>query len=166
MRTINYLVIHCSDSPCGDRAAVDQWHKARGWSGIGYHYVIGNGRPRANIAYGPALDGKVEIGRPAAEVGAHVHGHNRDSLGVCLIGGKTVDGRPAFDDWVTPAQKAALFRLLDELIIAHPRAVIRGHNEFPGVAKTCPNLDMDALREEYVMHRKESNGPHPLTPST
>ena len=34
-----------------DAKIIDKWHKERGWSGIGYHYVI-------------KRDGQIELGRP------------------------------------------------------------------------------------------------------
>ena len=47
------IVIHCSDTPNGrpnTAADIHQWHLARGWSGVGYHYGI-------------CVDGKVGVGR-------------------------------------------------------------------------------------------------------
>ncbi|WP_222937554.1 peptidoglycan recognition protein family protein [Spartinivicinus ruber] len=49
------------------------WHVQRNWSGIGYHKVI-------------QRDGAIENGCPEFWPGAHVRGHNRNRLGVCLIG--------------------------------------------------------------------------------
>ena len=43
MRQITEIIVHCSATREGqdiDAATIDEWHKARGWSGIGYHYVI------------------------------------------------------------------------------------------------------------------------------
>jgi N-acetylmuramoyl-L-alanine amidase len=62
MRKINWLVIHTAATrPSMDIGAkeIRRWHKAKGWSDIGYHYVI-------------RRDGRVEKGRPDARVGAHV----------------------------------------------------------------------------------------------
>src|SRR5665647_1150514 len=67
------IVVHHSASPDVPAAEIHRWHLAQGWSGIGYHYVI-----RAS--------GAVELGRPAAAVGAHTQGCNEDSLGICLTG--------------------------------------------------------------------------------
>ena len=77
MRDVNKIIIHCSATQEGKEisaATIDEWHKARGWRGIGYHYVIG-------------LDGMIEYGRPITETGAHVKGHNKGSIGICYIGG-------------------------------------------------------------------------------
>ncbi len=43
MRTINLFVIHCADTYATMDIGVkeiDGWHRKRGWSGIGYHFVI------------------------------------------------------------------------------------------------------------------------------
>lgn len=118
MRTIDYLVVHCSATVEGkdfDAADINNWHLQRGWSGIGYHYVI-------------KLDGTVEKGRPDAKIGAHVKGYNKKSIGICYIGGLGENKAPK--DTRTPAQKAALEKLLIELKTTHPKAEIRGHRDF------------------------------------
>lgn len=137
MRAIKKIIVHCSASKFGDSAAIDRWHKERGWQGIGYHYVILNGERIARAHYNGAEDGELEAGRDEGTVGAHCLGHNADSLGICLIGDKIF----------TPAQ----LRTLGELIIAlmkkyvlSPKDVY-GHYEFEPY-KTCPNLNMNAVR--------------------
>lgn len=112
------------------RAEVDRWHKARGFSCIGYHYLIG-------------LDGKVEVGRPEERVGAHCVGHNTTSIGVCYVGGLARDGKTT-KDTRTDAQRAALLTLLSDLRRRYPAARIHGHNEF--AAKACPCFN---AKKEY-----------------
>jgi len=93
MNSIQYLVVHCADTPDDrdiDAAEIHRWHtEERKWSGIGYHAVI-------------KRDGTIENGRPIYWAGAHAKGHNSHSLGVCLI------GRISF----TPAQYTSLSGLL------------------------------------------------------
>lgn len=130
MRTINHIVVHCSATKEGKdfRAHdIDRWHKDRGWSGIGYHFVV-------------RLDGEVEKGRPVERIGAHVSGHNRDSIGVVYIGGVDRNGKPK--DTRTPQQKLALRALIEGLQGRYPEADVRGHRDFPGVAKACPSFDV------------------------
>jgi hypothetical protein len=50
VRKIDTIVIHQSDSAFGNAAVIDKWHRERGWSGIGYHWVILNGRIDAGAA--------------------------------------------------------------------------------------------------------------------
>lgn len=125
-RSTDYLVLHCSATPPKLDIGVNeirQWHKAKGWNDIGYHYVI-------------RRDGKVEPGRPENQVGSHVKGHNANSMGVCLVGG--TDARQKPQDNFTAQQWASLQTLLMRLTGRYPRAVILGHRDFPGVAKACP----------------------------
>ncbi len=130
MRDIEGLVVHCSATPAGKpyRAAdIDKWHRGQGWSGIGYHFVI-------------PLDGSIEPGRALEEVGAHVQGHNAKTIGICYVGGTDAAGKAK--DTLNPAQARALRLLLDGLRARWPRAVIRGHRDYPNVKKDCPSFDV------------------------
>ena len=72
MREVNKIIIHCSATVEGvnvSTATIKSWHvKGRGWSDIGYHYVI-------------QLDGTIDYGRPISRQGAHTKNHNSDSIG-------------------------------------------------------------------------------------
>lgn len=132
MRPINTLIVHCADTPpnmdCGAKE-IDSWHKERGWTGIGYHYVI-------------RRDGSIEYGREVSVPGAHVRGHNTDSIGVCLIGGK---GGFNF----TPLQMSALSTLMVTLKNVYPDAQVKGHRDLdPG--KDCPTFDAAAVIDPAV----------------
>ena len=129
MRKITKIIIHCAATPEGcnvTRATIDKWHRNRGFNGIGYHYLIG-------------LDGKIEVGRPESEVGAHTTGHNTESIGICYVGGVAKDGKTP-KDTRTEAQKAALLDLLKKLRTKYPQATIHGHKEF--AQKACPSFDV------------------------
>lgn len=133
MRTINYLIIHCSATPEGVDYTIDdisRWHRSRGFSSCGYHYVI-------------YRDGTVVSGRPLSSKGAHCVGHNHDSIGICYIGGLSSDCKTP-KDTRTPAQKSALLNLLIKLRKEFPFAVAVGHREFAN--KACPCFD---VRHEY-----------------
>ena len=120
---INYLVVHCSDSPQGrgDGAeTIHRWHKERRWSGIGYHFVI-------------TENGGIENGRPTYWKGAHVSGHNHESLGVCLIG----------EGEYTEEQYNSLRGLLRGLSRQFPNAVVVGHRDLDD-RKECPMFDVEA----------------------
>jgi len=128
-RRVDKLIIHCAATkPSMDIGVkeITEWHKARGWSTIGYHYVI-------------RRDGTVETGRDINEVGAHVAGHNTGSTGICLVGGIDEAGKPKAnftqDQWSQLAGIARAFKA------EYPKATIHGHNEFdPG--KACPSFDV------------------------
>nr|DAX69131.1 MAG TPA: endodeoxyribonuclease I [Caudoviricetes sp.] len=126
-RQIKYLVVHCSATPEGRNHTakdIDAWHRQRGFDGIGYNYVI-------------RLDGTVEEGRDVNKIPSHVKGYNKESIGICYIGGidkNTLQPK----DTRTPTQKEALKKLLVELKKLYPQAEILGHRDFPNVAKACP----------------------------
>lgn len=126
MKQINEIIIHCADSKDSMDIGVKeitQWHKARGFNDIGYHYVI-------------RKDGTMEKGRRDDVQGAHCRGHNQNSLGICWVGGfGGVDDR-------TEEQKIVMNFLIARLQIEHPEATVHGHNEFS--TKTCPNFDVSS----------------------
>lgn len=126
-REITKIVVHCSDSPRGrgdDAATIHRWHRERKWSGVGYHWIIGD-------------DGKLEAGRPWYWQGSHVRGHNHDSIGICLIGVDEFSGE----------QIHTLRELVDVLRKQWPDANVLGHCDLdPG--KTCPNFDVRELLGE------------------
>ncbi len=132
MRVITMIVIHCSavrpEQKSGVRE-IDQWHRERGWTGIGYHYVV-------------RRDGKVEMGRPIEKIGAHCKDHNRHSIGVCYEGGLDSYGRAA--DTRTPKQKVALRLLVEQLKHCFPKAVVVGHRDLDPL-KACPCFDVSEL---------------------
>lgn len=133
MRDIKEIIIHCSATP-EDRnytvEEIDRWHKNRGWKGIGYHYVI-------------YLDGSIHKGRDIEKVGAHCTNHNKNSIGVCYIGGCDKDMKPK--DTRTQEQKDALIEILTRLKKRYPDANIYGHRDFAN--KACPSFD---ATEEYA----------------
>ena len=126
-RIINYIVVHCSATPEGRAHTakdIDQWHKQRGFAEIGYNYVI-------------LLDGTIQEGRDIDKIPAHVENFNKNSIGVCYIGGIDKNTlKPK--DTRTEAQKKALLTLLRELKKMYPNAEILGHRDFPKVNQACP----------------------------
>lgn len=133
-RTITEIIVHCSATAEGKDFTVDnirQWHKAQGWSDIGYHWVI-------------YRDGSINKGRDESIIGAHCTGLNSKSIGICYIGGCASDGKTP-KDTRTEAQKKALIKLLKELKTKYPKAIIYGHNNFTSL-KACPSFN---AKEEY-----------------
>ena len=127
-RNIKELIVHCSATPEGKDFTVSQireWHLQRGFSDIGYHYVI-------------YRDGSIHIGRDESVIGAHCTGHNTNSIGVCYIGGVATDGKTPKDTRTTE-QKQSLVKLLKELKTKYPQASIHGHRDFS--SKACPSFD-------------------------
>ena len=135
-REITKIILHCADTPEGrevSTAEIRRWHtEERGWSDIGYHWVV-------------ELDGSIHAGRPEERSGAHCKGHNRDSIGVCYVGGSNSDGDPK--DTRTPEQKSALASLLSEILDRYPEAKVYGHRDFS--EKACPSFDAKAEYADF-----------------
>lgn len=153
-KPFNKITIHCSATkPSHDTTAADvrQMHLNRGWRDIGYHWFI-------------RRDGTIEAGRSETETGAHVYGHNRLNLGVCMAGGiAESDGTP--EDNFTDAQWDSLTWLVDEKRSEYGIKLedVKGHRDYSpdlngdGVIsphefmKACPCFDVKswlAQREE------------------
>lgn len=132
-RKITEIIVHCTATQEGKNYTVSditRWHKQRGFSTIGYHYVI-------------YLDGTIHLGRDVNISGAHCENHNSHSIGVCYVGGLASDGKTP-KDTRTQAQKTALVALLRGLRRIYPMARIYGHRDFS--SKACPSFD---AKREY-----------------
>ena len=99
MNNIDSIIIHCSATKAGQdfkAKDIDRMHRARGFSQIGYHFVVD-------------LDGTIEEGRSLQIEGAHCNtkgssdlSYNKHSIGICYIGGLDMSGQAA--DTRTDAQ--------------------------------------------------------------
>jgi len=136
MRAIHKIIIHCTATREGDDISVDtirRWHLARGWSDIGYHYVID-------------LKGNINAGRPIELIGAHTRGFNKGSIGIAYVGGVEADGKTP-KDTRTKAQKDAIIRLVKKLKGCYPDVTIHGHNEFSN--KACPSYNVQNEKDLF-----------------
>lgn len=129
----SFITVHCSATPSEQDvhvADIRRWHKKRGWRDVGYHFVI-----RRN--------GDVELGRPLSQTGAHVKGHNKGNIGVCMVGGCNSELQP--EDNFTLAQRKALFGLVaalqEQFLISDEN--VKGHKDW-GVNKACPVVRLRA----------------------
>ena len=154
-RVWNTIFIHHSATEAGSVRSIDADHRSRRdaagnpWRGIGYHFVIGNGRGMPD-------------GRPEATFrwrqqtsGAHagVRTHNEHGVGVCLIG--NFESEPP-----TPAQLATLKALIASLRTTPglSEAPVRPHR---AVRKTaCPGR----LFPEELLTGVPTNPEHGVPP--
>ena len=128
-RSITLIILHCSATraeQCYTFQACRRDHLQRGFREIGYHYYI-------------TRDGQVHEGRPLWQQGAHCHGHNRHSIGICYEGGLDSNGKAC--DTRTTAQCYSLRQLLIQLRSQYPAAIILGHRDL------SPDLDGDGQVE-------------------
>lgn len=134
-RNIEKVIVHhsASGSAVTTVEKIDRWHKDRGWSGIGYHYVI-------------YPDGSVNKGRHINKTGAHCRGHNTGSIGICVAGNFEIEP-------VTDTQKAGLFDLIEELLEKYELSWfdVYGHRELGN--SLCPG---EALFKELVLERDKN----------
>lgn len=139
------IVLHCSaGNGCGNAALFTKIHvKDNGWSNIGYHYVILNGR-LSEKCFNPGYDGQIETGRPLdsdnmlepEEWGAHVKGMNRESIGICMVG---KSGQ------FTQAQKDSLIGLLSELRLQFGEIEITQHSDHDLIKSYCAGLSSEEM---------------------
>lgn len=136
MRSISLIVVHCSATDIQhDIHDIDDWHKKRGFKRsqmpknaynqtdlhIGYHFFIDK-------------LGRIFKGRNEEEVGAHVAGHNANSLGICF------EGNDLFNDAQFRSGQFLIASLLMkyDLEICH----VLPHNALDKV-KSCPRFDIN-----------------------
>lgn len=138
MRTIKYIIIHCSAGRQTNTAQdVINYHcRSLGWKTPGYHYIID---AQGNITNAVAED-KISNGVKASIIDADGVKVNATAINVCYIGGVDVTKQnlPPIDNR-TAAQKLALINLLKTLRRRYPSVKIRGHRDFQN--KACPCFD-------------------------
>jgi N-acetyl-anhydromuramyl-L-alanine amidase AmpD len=78
--------------------------------------------------------------------GAHVRGHNHNSIGICLVGGVDANQKP--DNNFTQEQFDSLEDVLMKLVSTYDIHTVMGHRDFPGVSKACPSFDVTAWLSE------------------
>lgn len=126
---VRFLTIHCAATPEGRDVSADEiakWDIAK-FGQESYHQIV-------------TLDGAAHRRLADTVKGAHVGGANTGNIGICYVGG--VDRAMKAKDTRTASQKATLARLVNEYRAQYPGIVVRGHNEWPGVAKACPSYDV------------------------
>lgn len=137
MRPLTGIIVHCTatrptwmegKSTSAKVAEVRRWHvKDRGWSDIGYHFLIDR-------------DGTVAKGRPIEQVGAHTKDNNTGTVGISLFGGWDSASTDKFLENYTLGQEEALIRLIADLRQKYGTLTLAGHNNF--ASKACPGFNV------------------------
>lgn len=129
------IVIHHSKSHDVPSTTIHQWHLQRGWSGIGYHYVI-------------RTSGTIERGRPENVIGAHAKGVNGRSIGICLTG-NFMEHKP------TEVQMKSLVELIRDIWGRYGKLKVVGHKDvYP---TSCPGK-LFPWKQLHSMLEAESKG--------
>lgn len=115
-----------------------------GLMSTGYHFIL-------------ERDGAVVSCRDRHLIGSHTPGHNMDSIGICLVGGREELAGPGVDNFTEP-QRRHLLGLCHELRLQFPGLILQGHTEVQRYRRRdhppCPPLDMDLLREDLDLYSK------------
>lgn len=151
MRSIKYIVFHCTAGPQSQRISnIVAFWKKKGWTRPGYHHLID-------------LDGTINNLQPIESPSNGVAGYNAHSIHISFIGGVDSTGR-AFDNR-TDAQKASQKLLAERYKAQFPDATILGHRDFspdknrdgiiqPGEwMKSCPCFSVKEWLKEIDLVR-------------
>lgn len=131
MRKVSKVILHCSasDSPYYTFDVIKQDHiKNRKFDDIGYHY-------------GVDYRGHLHILRPIGVVGAHAAGHNKESIGVCLLGNQRFETEQYLSLSKLLYNLMEIFDLALDDIIPHTRV---------NPDKSCPNFDVVWFKRIYM----------------
>lgn len=137
-REIRKIILHCTATPEGRDVSIDdirKMHHERGWSDIGYHYIID-------------INGNLRFGRNIDIVGAHCVGHNTYSIGIAYVGGVLADGVTP-KDTRTEKQKETMRDLIENLLAMYSLSIenVHCHNEF--ASKACPSFSIEDYKKEW-----------------
>ena len=127
--TFKYITVHCSatqNTPSINTDVIRKWHLNRGFRNVGYHFII----PTEHL---------VEQGRSLYVQGAHVRGHNKYNIGICLVGGVDKDGNSEMN--FNKYQLNYLRNLIEALKDTYdiPDENIKGHRDW------SPDINLDGV---------------------
>lgn len=131
----NKIIIHHSARKEWSPEGINEYHKSKGWKGIGYNFYI-------------RKDGTIYTGRPENAEGAHTRGENSSSIGICLEGNFE-------DEEVTEKQIDSLLNLAVYISLKYDIYKIMGHRD---VYETmCPgkNFPLKDVKDRVVNSIKE-----------
>jgi N-acetyl-anhydromuramyl-L-alanine amidase AmpD len=130
-----YIVVHSSNTNPKQNLDVkdlDKQHRKEGLFSCAFHKII-------------KRDGSIQDGRDIMIAGAHIETDvnlsNKNSIGICLIGGQNADGQP--DCNFTFKQYQSLVKLVDVLKDSYGEVEIVGHRDV--TSSSCPQFDVKEL---------------------
>ena len=127
MKKIEGIALHHSGvSVLQSVEVIHNYHKSKGWAGIGYHYYV-------------RKDGSVYRGRPESMAGAHCPGVNSTSIGICAEGNFNKEA-------MSDVQKQAIIELVKDIKSRYDIKWIKGHREI--ISTDCPgdNFPLEEIK--------------------
>lgn len=133
LKKVNSIIIHHSQRDLDSLERIRDLHVNKyNWEDVGYHWLIDK-------------QGEILKGRDEKFQGAHVFGHNKHSIAICLIG--NLDQNPP-----TKEQIQTLIKILKKKMHEHQIQIenVLRHRDFSNVNKTCPGkfFDMKKVKEQ------------------
>lgn len=124
-KSTNRIILHHAEASTCTAQDIHRWHKERGWSGAGYHFLV-------------RKDGSVYRLRPEWALGAHASNNNYDSLGICAEG--------AFNtEIMSETQRKAISELVNYLKSKYGITKVQRHKDV--MSTDCPgkNYPFEAI---------------------
>lgn len=150
LRGWRHIVLHHSNTRKDTVASIDAAHRRKGWDGIGYHLVIGNGVNMPDGAIEPTFRWRSQLHGAHAGASPLAKPWNETGIGICLIGRFN-------EDAPSDHQIERLVDLLCVLIRHLPglsTARIIGHGDVPGKDTDCPGHHLDVERIRFLVRER------------
>lgn len=126
-RDWQHIVIHHTATDSGSVERIHESHLKKGWLGIGYHFLIGNGKGMSDGSIEPTFRWRQQLH------GAHAgkDEYNQKGIGICLVG--NFEEKPPSTAQLTEVKRLVAV-LRDEYSIPASRVI--GHRDVKATA--CP----------------------------
>ncbi|MGL5380415.1 N-acetylmuramoyl-L-alanine amidase [Clostridium sp.] len=124
------IIYHHSASSEWSPEEIHDFHKEKGWSGIGYQFYI-------------RKDGTIYRGRPEKAEGAHTKGKNKESIGICLEGNFE-------EERLSIEQVESLYELSVYISLKYDIGDIVGHREEGSTLCPGENFPVKSLRDKVI----------------
>jgi N-acetylmuramoyl-L-alanine amidase len=127
-RRIEFLAVHCTatQDTATVAAILNYWQNTLKWQNPGYHVLV-------------KRDGSFTVMGDFELICNGVAGHNSTSIHISYIGGINKSGTPI--DNMSDDQFKTINHFINLIKVKFPTIKIRGHRDFPKVAKACPCFD-------------------------
>jgi len=127
------IVIHARKTP-ETAPEMDSWFRRRGFLQCGFHYCVSRSVTTET--------------RDPKTIGAHVSEHDKDSLGICVLGWSGQES-----ETLDPSTKENLRLLIAKLVPQYPQALLQSAPELMNLSKGYDALH--SLVEELNLYGRE-----------